>query len=260
MIFDLLKLYRIKVYDLKTKMLRIHSVETFGTHEGPGIRLVIFLQGCNMRCVYCHNPDTQSLEGGKEMQPEEVLKLLEKQKPFFKDTGGLTVSGGEPLMQRKELIGLFSLAQKNGFHTALDTNGSFLDEDSKELLRQTDLVLLDVKHIDPKWHQKVTKTPNLVTLHFADYLREINKKTWLRYVLVPGFTDQEKYLHDWGNHFKDFKNIERVEILPFHTFGAYKYEQLGLKNPLQGIKPPTQEIVNNAQNIFKQYFKNVYIR
>lgn len=241
-------------------MLKIHSIETFGTHEGPGIRLVVFLQGCNFKCVYCHNPDTQSLDGGKEMTPEDILKLLEKQKPYLKNTGGLTVSGGEPLMQRKELVELFSLAQKNGFHTTLDTNGAFLDNDTKELLKFTDLVLLDVKHIDPKWHQKVTKAPNLVTLHFADYLRQINKKTWLRYVLVPGFTDQEKYLHNWGKHFADFKNVERVEILPFHTFGAYKYEQLGWKNPLKNVKPPSQEKINEALEIFKQYFKNVFIR
>lgn len=241
-------------------MLKIHSIETFGTHEGPGIRLVVFLQGCNFKCVYCHNPDTQSLNGGKNTSAKDILKMLQKQKPFFKNTGGLTVSGGEPLMQRKELIELFSLAKKNGFHTALDTNGSFLDSDSKMLLEHTDLVLLDVKHIDPKWHQNVTKSPLQVTLEFADYLRQINKKTWLRYVLVPGFTDQEEYLHKWGEYFTSFQNVERVEILPFHTFGAYKYEQLGWKNPLSNVKPPSQEKINKALEIYKKYFKNVYIR
>lgn len=241
-------------------MLRVHSIETFGTHEGPGIRLVVFLQGCNIRCVYCHNPDTQLLNGGKEMQAEEVIALLEKEKPYFKKKGGLTVSGGEPLLQRKALTRLFTLAKKAGFHTALDTNGSILDEFSKDLLKVTDLVLLDVKHIDPAWHKKVTKAPNTVVLKFADYLREVGKPAWFRYVLVPGYTDQEEFLHLWGQHFKEFENVERVEILPFHTFGAYKYEQLGWKNPLKNLKPPPQEKIDNALRIFKQYFPNVFIR
>src|SRR5664279_5597723 len=204
-------------------MLKVHSIETFGTHEGPGIRLVVFLQGCNLRCVYCHNPDTQAMSGGTEMKTEEILALLEKEKPYFKGKGGLTVSGGEPLIQRQALIELFTEAKKAGFHTTLDTNGSILDEATKKLLEVTNLVLLDVKHIDPAWHQKVTKASNSVVLKFADYLEKINKTTWLRYVLVPGFTDQEEFLHQWGEHFKNFKHIQRVEILPYHTFGEYKY-------------------------------------
>lgn len=241
-------------------MLKVHSIETFGTQEGPGIRLVIFLQGCNFRCVYCHNPDTQSLIGGNEMHTEEILKLLEKQKPYFKDKGGLTVSGGEPLVQRKALADVFKSVKQAGYHTAIDTNGSYIDNDSKELLKNTDLVLLCVKHIDSDWHHKVTGAPINSVLQFADYLEQTGKPIWLRYVLVPGYTDQQEFLHKWGERFANFKTVQRVEILPYHTFGAYKYKLLGVKNPLEGVSPPTQDKINEALNIFKNYFKQVYIR
>ncbi|MDP3758233.1 MAG: radical SAM protein, partial [Candidatus Daviesbacteria bacterium] len=155
-------------------MLQVHSIETFGTHEGPGIRLVIFMQGCNFRCLYCHNPDTQPTTGGKIMQSGEIIELLEKQRPYFKNKGGLTVSGGESLLQRQGLLDLFTKAKKAGFNTTLDTNGSILDEDTKKLLEVTDLVLLDVKHIDPVWHMTVTKASNEPVLQFAKYLEEKN--------------------------------------------------------------------------------------
>ena len=241
-------------------MLRVHSIETFGTHEGPGIRLVIFLQGCNFRCVYCHNPDTQPMAGGREMQTDDILKLLEKEKLYFKDKGGLTISGGEPLIQRQRLIELFTQVKKAGFHITLDTNGSILDDYTKKLMKVTDLVLLDMKHIDPVWHQKVTKASNVAVLQFAKYLEEIQKPIWLRYVLVPGYTDKEEFLHKWGQHFKSFKNIERVEILPYHMFGEFKYEELGWDYPLKGVKPPSAEEVREAEDIFKRYFQEVYIR
>ncbi len=241
-------------------MLKVHSIETFGTHEGPGIRLVIFMQGCNFYCLYCHNPDTRAQKGGTEMSSEEILELLEKQKPYFKDNGGLTISGGESLLQRKGLLDLFKKAKKAGFHTSLDTNGSILDEDSKKLLEYTDLVLLDVKHIDPEWHQKVTSVSNAPVLEFAKYLESINKPVWLRYVLVPGYTNQKEFLEKWGAYFKGYKNIERVEILPFHTYGFYKYKELGIENPLENTPIPTKEQILEAQDIFKKYFKEVYIR
>lgn len=241
-------------------MLRVHSIETFGTHEGPGIRLVVFLQGCNFRCLYCQNPDTQSVIGGKETSTQEILDLLERQKPYFKKKGGLTVSGGEPLLQRHGLIELFTEAKNKGFHTALDTNGSILDDASKKLLEVTDLVLLDVKHIDSVWHQKVTSASNNIVLKFAQYREKMGKPMWLRYVLVPGFTDQKPFLHKWGEHFRDYKNIERVEILPYHTLGVYKYKELGRENPLNNVTPPPKEKVQEAFDIFKQYFRQVYIR
>ncbi|MDO8639277.1 MAG: pyruvate formate-lyase-activating protein [Candidatus Daviesbacteria bacterium] len=241
-------------------MLQVHSIETFGTNDGPGIRLVVFLQGCNFRCLYCQNPDARLINKGKKTSDEEIIKLLIKQKPYFKDKGGLTVSGGEPLLQRKDLIRLFTKVKKLGFNTALDTNGSILDEDTKKLLEVTDLVLLDVKHIDPIWHQKVTGSNNNIVLEFANYLKKIKKPAWLRYVLVPNLTDQVKFLNQWGRHFAKYQNIQRVEVLPFHTLGFYKYEQLGIPNPLKDTPTPSKEEVQQAVDIFKKYFKEVYIR
>lgn len=241
-------------------MLRIHSIESFGTHEGPGIRLVVFLQGCHLRCLYCHNPDTWDIKGGTEIEIETVLETLEKQKPYFLEKGGLTVSGGEPLIQRVALYKLFSEAKKRGFHTTLDTNGSILDDFTKKLLEVTDLVLLDIKHINNEHHKKLTTISNEIPLKFAEYCEEHNNKMWLRYVLVPGVTDQPQYLHEWGKHFTQYKNIERVEILPYHRLGEYKYEVLNIKYPLAGVKQPSLNEIKAAQKIFKEYFDTVQIR
>lgn len=241
-------------------MLQVHSIETFGTNDGPGIRLVVFMQGCNFYCLYCHNPDTRPLKGGKTMQSEEILELLEKQRPYFKETGGLTVSGGESLLQRQGLLDLFTKSKQAGFNTALDSNGSILDDDAKKLLEVTDLVLLDVKHIDPVWHMKVTNASNEPVLQFAKYLDEIGKPMWLRYVLVPGYTNQKEFLEKWGAHFQSYKNIKRVEILPFHKYGFFKFKELGIENPLEDCPTPTKEEIQEALDIFKKYFKSVYVR
>ena len=241
-------------------MLRIHSIETFGTHEGPGIRLVVFLQGCHFRCLYCHNPDTWAMKGGKLITVQEIIALLEKELPYFQHKGGLTVSGGEPLIQREALVELFAEAKKRGIHTALDTNGYILDDLAKKLLDLTDLVLLDVKHIDSVIHRKLTGSTNEITLKFAKYCEEKNKKIWLRYVLVPTLTDQPTFLHQWGKRFMAYKSIERVEILPYHTLGVYKYKQLRIDYRLNGISPPTERNVRQSQDIFMKYFKAVTVR
>lgn len=242
-------------------MLRVHSIETFGTHDGPGIRMIVFLQGCNLRCLYCQNPDTQKGGSGKEMTSEDIVALLEKERPYVANNGGgLTVSGGEPLLQREALTDLFTKVQQAGFTTALDTNGSILDEHSKKLLDVTDIVLLDVKHINPKWFTNVTGGDVAKPLAFAEYLERKQKRTWLRYVLVPGYTDQEESLHAWGKHFQSYTTFERIEILPFHQFGFYKYEKMGIKNPLAHVNPPTKEQIQKAYNIFSQYFSTVFIR
>lgn len=194
------------------------------------------------------------------MQSEEIIELLEKQRPYFKDKGGLTVSGGESLLQRRELLNLFTKAKKAGFNTTLDSNGSILDDTAKKLLEVTDLVLLDVKHIDPVWHQTVTSASNEPVLQFAKYLEEKNIPMWLRYVLVPGYTNQKEFLHKWGAYFTKYKNIKRVEILPFHTYGFYKYKELGIENPLEDCPVPTKEQIQEAVDIFKKYFKEVFVR
>lgn len=242
-------------------MLNVHSIETFGTHEGPGIRLVIFLQGCNFRCLYCHNVDTQNVNTkAKQMSSDDVIELLKKEKEYFKDKGGLTVSGGEPTLQVEGLVDLFKKAKKIGFRTALDTNGSLFTDQVCKLYEYTDLVLLDIKHINLKWHKKITGFSNENVLKTAEYLETHKKKMWLRYVLVPGYSDQEEYLYKWGQHFKDYKYVERVEILPYHTLGVYKYKLLGKSYPLSRVKPPTADEVEKAKGIFLQYFNKVYIR
>ncbi len=253
---DLKKIYIPK----RIIMLKVHSIETFGTHEGPGIRLVIFLQGCNLRCLYCHNPDTQSLKGGTGMSVSELVKMAEKQKPYFGATGGVTVSGGEPTLQAKELAKLFKALHKKNIHTALDTNGARLGDDVKKLYAETDLLLLDVKHIDEKKHRKLTGAGNAATLRAAAYREAQGMPMWLRYVLVPGRTDGEADLVSLGERFKKYKHIERMEILPYHTLGAYKYGELGRKNPLKGVRAPSQESIDRAASIFKRYFRKVIVR
>ena len=242
-------------------MLRIHSIETFGTHEGPGVRFVLFLQGCHLRCLYCHNPDTQALDGGKLMEIDEIVDLVEKERGYFGKKGGVTASGGEPTIQAAELGRLFARLQEKGIHTALDTNGAMvIDENMKYLFAHTDLVLLDVKHIDPIKHKILTGRTNENILETAKYCEENNVKMWLRYVLVPGFSDDETDLENWAKFFTNYKNVERAEILPYHTLGVYKYKKLGMKYGLEGVKPPSKEEVEKAINIFKKYLPHVNIR
>lgn len=242
-------------------MLNVHSIETFGTHDGPGIRMVVFLQGCQLRCVYCHNPDTQAIRSAqsKEYSTDQILDLLEKQRPYFKKNGGLTVSGGEPTTQAKELSELFKQAKARGFHVALDTNGVIYSKDVHKLYDLTDLVILDVKHINDAWHRKVTGGSNLNVLKNAQYREQSGKPLWLRYVLVPGWTDQEKYMKEWAEYFSAFTSIERVEILPYHTLGVHKYQALGMKYQLKGVPSPSSEQVEKARAIFSAHLPNVVI-
>lgn len=243
-------------------MLYIHSLETFGTHEGPGIRFVIFVQGCNFRCLYCHNPDTQHREkgDGKEIGIEELVGKIENQREYFGKEGGVTVSGGEPLLQAKELIPLFHELRKRKIHTCLDTNGSILNNEVRKLLTLTDLVLLDIKHINTLWHKKITGQDNTVPLKFAQYLEDSKIPFWLRFVLVPGLTDQPEYLEQWAEHFQGFTSLKRTEILPFHTLGFYKYKELGIPNPLETTQPPSQTQIQQAVSIFSKYLKKVEVR
>lgn len=242
-------------------MLRIHSVETFGTHEGPGIRLVIFLQGCEFRCLYCHNPDTQSKTGGKLMSIEEIMQLVGKEKGYFGANGGVTASGGEPILQAKELGKLFEVLQKVGVYTALDTNGgSVIDDDVAQLLKHTNLVLLDVKHIDSEKHKVLTGRDNTHTLEFAKYCEERGINMWLRHVLVPGYTDDPEDLENLAKYFKDYRHVERLEILPYHTLGVFKYKKMGKPYTLEGVKPPTKEQIENAKRMLERHLVNVHIR
>ena len=231
----------------------IHSFESFGTKDGPGISFVLFMQGFPLRFFYCHNVDTWNMKDKKyTMTPEEVMKEILKVKGFIR-SGGVTVSGGEPLLQPEFLIELFKLCKESGIHTALDTSGYIFDEKAKEVLEYVDMVLLDIKHINPMKYKILTSVSLEHTLKFAEYLSSINKPVWVRYVLVPGYSDDEEDLHEWAKFVSQFKNIERVDILPFHQMGTYKWENLGKDYKLKDVKTPTREEVEKAEGIFKSY-------
>jgi pyruvate formate lyase activating enzyme len=240
-------------------VLRVHSIESLGTFDGPGIRFVIFLQGCNFKCLYCANPDTIEYGNGKEYICEDLVKIAVSQRPFFGKKGGVTVSGGEPLMQAKGLIRLFGLLKEEGINTCIDTNGSILTSDVKELLKLTDLVLLDFKHVDSEKHKALTGMSNSRTLAFADYLAQADIPAWARYVLVPGISDAEEDMHELGRHLQGLRNIEKLEIQPYHKLGVHKYEALGWKYKLEGVPTNTEDQLNRAKSIFGQYVKEVVI-
>lgn len=229
----------------------IHSFETFGTKDGPGIRFVLFMQGCPLRCLYCHNPDTWNIADKKhELSPEEVLSDILKIKSFIRN-GGVTVSGGEPLLQSEFVTELFKLCKTEGLHTAVDTSGYVLNNKVKEVLEYTDLVLLDIKHINPEKYKNLTARPLEPTFRFMEYLSEIQKPVWLRYVLVPGFTDDAEDLNNWAVYASKFENVERVDILPFHQMGLHKWEEIEQQYKLKDVLTPTQAEIENAESIFR---------
>lgn len=248
-----------RLNDGNREQLRVHSIETFGTHDGPGIRLVIFVQGCQFRCLYCANPDTMDIKGGKFLNTEELVKRAVDQKPYFGRKGGVTVSGGEPLLQRGKLLHFFQRLHEEGINTVLDSNGRILDRTAKDLLLETDLLMLDIKHFNAEWHQKLTGLSNINTLKFAEHRESTGKPMWLRYVLVPGWSDQEEHLHQLGSFFQTYKTIERVEILPYHLLGVHKWEALGMDYRLKEVKPPSPEGLKAAAEIFKKYFREVRV-
>ena len=240
---------------------RIHSIETFGTLDGPGIRYVVFFQGCPLRCKYCHNRDTWNTHGGKEYTVDELLSDTKKYMPFFKSSnGGITVSGGEPTLQSEFLKEFLKAAKKDKIHTALDTSG-FVDITVIDpILDYTDLVLLDIKHIRDSEFKELTGVSNTKTLELAKHLDKRNIPTWIRYVLVPGITDKEEDLVELSKFINTLGNVQKVEILPYHIMGSYKWDELGIKNPLEGVEPATKEDVLKAANVFKQYGIDVKVK
>lgn len=234
----------------------IHSIETFGLVDGPGVRYVIFMQGCHMRCKFCHNADTWKVKE-PDQSAESVLKKALRYRPYWKENGGITVSGGEPLLQIDFLIELFTQAKKEGVHTTLDTCGQpFTFEEPffskfKQLMKVTDLVLLDIKHIDEKAHKELTGHTNQNILELAKYLSDIQKPVWIRHVLVPAINTDEVYLKRLHQFVAQLKNVERVEVLPYHTLGAYKWKELGLEYPLEGIPTPSDQQLQIANTILE---------
>ncbi len=221
---------------------RIHSLESFGTVDGPGTRFVVFVQGCPMRCAYCHNPDTQPMNGGTMMDPEYIVEQYERNAPFYQNGGGLTVTGGEPLMQVDFLIDLFSLLKEKNVHTCIDTSGIAYNEDNVEftakldkLMSLTDLVMLDIKHIDNEKHIDLCEQPNTQILKFAEYLDQKDVDIWIRHVVVPGYTDDDEYLFKLGYFIGGLNNLKALDVLPYHTMGEVKYEKLGKPYRLKGV-------------------------
>lgn len=241
-------------------MIRVHSYESMGTFDGPGLRLVVFLQGCNFRCLYCANPDTIDAQGeSKETTIDEIVRMAVSQKAFFGKKGGVTFSGGEPTLQCRALIPLFRQLKEQGIHICVDTNGSIWNSYVEELLKLTDLVLLDIKEFNNPRHQLLTKRSNEQTIHSAEWLEKSGKPFWLRYVLVPGYSNFEEDIRALGEHFKGFQMIQRVEILPYHTLGVHKYEAMGQEYQLKGVKENTPQQLDIAKAIFCEYFPTVYV-
>ncbi|PID42566.1 MAG: pyruvate formate-lyase 1-activating enzyme [Proteobacteria bacterium] len=237
---------------------RVHSFESFGTVDGPGTRFVIFLQGCMFRCKYCHNRDTWSRDDGKLYSVEELINEILPYTPFIDSShGGVTVSGGEPLLQRDFVCLLFKILHFQGIHTCLDTAGyvpgSGYGDELDKLMSHTDLVLLDIKQINTVKHIELTSVTNLYTLNFAQYLRDINKPAWIRYVVVPGHTDDLDDVRRLAQFVAPMTNVEKVELLPYHPLGEYKWKAFGETSPLEGVGAPTPEKLESIQAVFKEY-------
>ncbi|MGN1433628.1 MAG: pyruvate formate-lyase-activating protein [Ruminococcus sp.] len=237
---------------------KIHSFESFGTVDGPGVRFVVFFQGCPMRCLYCHNPDTWAVNAGTEYSAEQVIEKIERNMPFY-TTGGLTATGGEPMLQLDFLLELFTLAKNKSINTCLDTSGVMFDRNNSErmekidrLLEVCDLVMLDIKHIDDNEHKKLTSHSNKNILDFARYLDEKNVPMRIRHVIVPNITDKREELLKLGQFLKPFKNIEKIETLPYHTLGKVKYDNLGLDYPLGNTPQLAESDAEKALEIIRE--------
>ena len=239
----------------------IHSIESFGTVDGPGIRLVVFCQGCLMRCQYCHNPDTWKIGTGSRISAEEIIRQYRRNKSFYRK-GGITVTGGEPLLQIDFLLELFRLAKKERIHTCIDTSGityrpglSEYNRKLDALMDMTDLVLLDIKHTDSQAHRTLTGHANSGILAFAKYLEEKQIPVWVRHVVVPGITDQEDHLKALGRILAGLSNVKALDVLPYHTMGVSKYKALGIDYPLEGVAPMSKEKAALAKKIILDSYR-----
>ena len=240
----------------------IHSEESFGTVDGPGLRYVVFLQGCPMRCLFCHNPDTWKMHDGKQVEPQEIIDRFLKNQSFYRN-GGITVTGGEPLLQIDFLISLFTLAKQYDIHTCIDTSGiTYQNTDEyraklDELIKLTDLVMLDIKHIHPDKHLHLTKQKNENILKFAKYLESKKIPLWIRHVVVPGITDNPNDLMDLGRFIGTLSNLKALDVLPYHTMGVNKYKELGLTYPLEGVEALSKEKAMEARKYILQGIKEI---
>ena len=230
---------------------RINSVETMGLVDGPGIRVVVFMQGCPLRCLYCHNPETWNLNDDVDLYtPEELLDKIKNYKEYFNEDGGVTFSGGEPLVQSKFLLECLKLCKKENIHTCIDTAGSI--SYCEKILKYTDLVILDIKAPNDKMHKLITGKSIDESIKFIKLCEKLNKKLWLRTVIVPGINDTEEFIDDLINYIKPIKNVEKVELLPYHTLGVHKYEELGIKYKLKDTPDMDKERCKELEEKLKK--------
>lgn len=236
-----------------SKKGRIHSLESCGTVDGPGVRFVVFMQGCVLRCQYCHNPDTWDTRKGMEYTPEQLMSEIKKYKSYMKFSGGgVTFTGGEPLLQSEFILEVAKLCKQEEISVALDTSGFIFNDVVKEILEYADIVLLDIKNYNPVVYREVTGVSLEPTLKFLDYLREKNINTWVRYVLVPGLTDNIDDIKELSKYLKEYPNVSKIELLGFHKMGEYKWKSLGLDYKLANTKEPEREVLKQVKSIFEE--------
>lgn len=237
---------------------RIHSLESFGTVDGPGIRFVVFLQGCPLRCQFCHNPDTWEVHTGTEYEPKQLVDEIIKYKSYMEFSGGgVTFTGGEPLLQAEFILEVCKLLKPQGISVALDTSGFIWNDYVNEVLDYTDMVLLDIKNYDKRVYERVTGVSLSPTLKFLDYLKERDIKTWIRYVLVPGLTDNLDAVRGLSDHLDQYPNVEKIDLLGFHKMGEFKWQELGLKYELTDTPEPSKELLAQVKAIFETNGKKV---
>ncbi|MBV7273570.1 pyruvate formate lyase-activating protein [Clostridium sp. PL3] len=231
---------------------RIHSFESMGLVDGPGIRCVVFMQGCALRCAYCHNPDTWAFSGGTEMTPQELLKKIIRFKPYFKNNGGVTFSGGEPLMQPEFLRETLKLCKEAGIHTVIDTAGYGIKKYYDEILKNVDLVILDIKHVDNKGYENLVGQSKNGFDEFLESVQKANTKLWIRHVVVPGITASEEHIRKLAQIIKNIKNVEKIELLPYHTLGVEKYKRMGLDYKLTDVDSMDKGDIGKLEKILKE--------
>jgi len=229
---------------------KINSIETMGLVDGPGIRFVVFMQGCPIRCLFCHNPETWNINDKCTCYtPEKLVKKIINYKPYFKDNGGVTFSGGEPLMQKEFLLKCLKLCKKNNIHTCLDTAGTI--DDCEEILKYTDLVLFDIKGTNKDNYKKMTGGNINNSINFLKLCQKLNKKMWIRCVIVPGINDNITYIDELATFIKEINNVEKIELLPYHTLGVHKYKELGIKYQLENTPEMNIEKCKDLENYLK---------